>query len=129
VRVRLLVSSWAKPKSLAEIAAVPNVEVRVITIPPWSGGEIPFARVAHAKYAVFDRGALAWVGTSNWEGDYFTRSRNVGLVVEGAPFAGRLDRIFGDGWGSPYAAPVDPKAAYPAPSIDRDAAAQGSTGG
>jgi phosphatidylserine/phosphatidylglycerophosphate/cardiolipin synthase-like enzyme len=102
VRVRLLVSSWAKPKSLAEIAAVPNVEVRVITIPPWSGGEIPFARVAHAKYAVFDRGALAWVGTSNWEGDYFTKSRNVGVMIEGGKAPPRLEGIFEDGWTSAY---------------------------
>ena len=60
VRVRLLVSDWAsKPGSdsrrvLDELAKVPNVEVRVITIPRWSGGDIPFARVAHAKYMVVD---------------------------------------------------------------------------
>jgi phosphatidylserine/phosphatidylglycerophosphate/cardiolipin synthase-like enzyme len=132
VEVRLLLSHWStRPGTIEPIqrlAEVPGVAIRLLTIPRWSGGFIPFARVAHAKYMVVD-GAAAWVGTSNWEGDYFTRSRNVGLVVEGAPFAGRLDRIFGDGWGSPYAAPVDPKAAYPAPSIDRDAAAQGPTGG
>lgn len=102
VRIRLLVSSWAKPKDVAAIAAVPNVEVRVITIPPWSGGEIPFARVAHAKYAVFDRGAVAWIGTSNWEGDYFTKSRNVGVVLEGGKAPARLEGIFEDGWTSPY---------------------------
>jgi phosphatidylserine/phosphatidylglycerophosphate/cardiolipin synthase-like enzyme len=102
VKVRLLVSHWAKPKQLADIAMVPNVEVRVITIPPWSGGEIPFARVAHAKYAVFDGGAIAWVGTSNWEGDYFTKSRNVGVMIEGGKAPARLEGIFEDGWTSTY---------------------------
>lgn len=103
VKIRLLVSHWAKPKALAELAATPNVEVRVITIPPWSGGEVPFARVAHAKYAVFDANAVAWVGTSNWEGDYFTKSRNVGVFVEGGKVPARLEGIFEDGWTSSYA--------------------------
>lgn len=103
VKIRLLVSSWAKPKDITEIAAVPNVAVRVITIPAWSGGEIPFARVAHAKYAIFDGGAVAWVGTSNWEGDYFTKSRNVGVMIEGGKAPARLEGIFEDGWTSSYA--------------------------
>jgi phosphatidylserine/phosphatidylglycerophosphate/cardiolipin synthase-like enzyme len=111
VRVRLLVSDWSsKPgsdarKALDALASVPNVEVRVITIPAWSGGEIPFARVAHAKYMVVD-GASAWVGTSNWEGDYFTRSRNVGVIASGGALPARLDRIFEDGWGGAYARPL-----------------------
>ena len=107
VHVRLLVSEWAsKPGSdsrsvLEDLAKVPNVEVRVIVIPRWSGGEIPFARVAHAKYMVVD-GARAWVGTSNWEGDYFTKSRNVGVIVDGGKLPTRLDGIFVDGWGGAY---------------------------
>jgi phosphatidylserine/phosphatidylglycerophosphate/cardiolipin synthase-like enzyme len=111
VHVRLLVSEWAsKPGSdsravLEDLAKVPNVEVRVIVIPRWSGGEIAFARVAHAKYMVVD-GARAWVGTSNWEGDYFTKSRNVGVIVEGGKLPGRLDGIFGDGWGGVYGKPL-----------------------
>lgn len=111
VHVRLLVSEWAsKPGSdarttLEDLAKVPNVEVRVIVIPRWSGGEIPFARVAHAKYMVVD-GARAWVGTSNWEGDYFTKSRNVGVIVDGGKLPARLDGIFADGWGGAYGKPL-----------------------
>ena len=107
VHVQLLVSEWAsKPGSdsrqvLESLAKQPNVEVRVIAIPRWSGGDIPFARVAHAKYMVVD-GARAWVGTSNWEGDYFTKSRNVGVIVEGGKLPARLDGIFSDGWGGTY---------------------------
>jgi phosphatidylserine/phosphatidylglycerophosphate/cardiolipin synthase-like enzyme len=108
VHIRLLVSHWTKPKALAEIAAIPNVEVKVITIPPWSGGEVPFARVAHAKYAVFDGNAVAWIGTSNWEGDYFTKSRNVGVLVEGGKLPARLEGIFQDGWTSGYSKPFAP---------------------
>jgi phosphatidylserine/phosphatidylglycerophosphate/cardiolipin synthase-like enzyme len=96
VKVRLVVSSWAeKERALRSLNGSPNVTVSVITIPKWSGGELPFARVAHSKYAVIDR-ARAWVGTSNWEGDYFTKSRNVGVFVDDARFARRLERVFGD---------------------------------
>ena len=111
VHVRLLVSDWSsKPGSearavLEDLGKAPNVEVRVITIPAWSGGVIPFARVAHAKYLVVDR-QRAWVGTSNWEGDYFTKSRNVGVIVEGGALPPRLDGVFDDGWSSPYTAPL-----------------------
>jgi phosphatidylserine/phosphatidylglycerophosphate/cardiolipin synthase-like enzyme len=111
VHVRLLVSDWStKPGSdarqvLDELAKVPNVEVRVIVIPKYSGGEVAFARVAHAKYMVVD-GAIAWVGTSNWEGDYFTKSRNVGVIATGGALPARLDAIFEDGWSGAYGKPL-----------------------
>src|SRR5262249_1593067 len=108
-RVRLLVADWStKPGSEARrdldaLAAVANVEVRVLRIPKWSGGDIPFARVAHAKFMIVD-GATAWVGTSNWEGDYFTASRNVGVLVAGGRLPSTLAGVFAANWSSPYAA-------------------------
>src|SRR4029078_1905570 len=87
------------------LARVANIEVRVITIPPWSGGEIPFARTAHAKYMVSDA-AKAWVGTSNWERDNFTKSRNISVILEDGALPLRLDRVFEDGWGGLYAKPL-----------------------
>ena len=77
---------------------------------------MPFARVAHAKYMVVD-GARAWVGTSNWEGDYFTQSRNVGLVVEGDAFAAQLERVFHDAFAGSYAEVVDPAKIYEPPKV------------
>ena len=68
------------------------------------------------KYLVVD-GERAWVGTSNWERDYFTQTRNVGVIVEGAAFARQLERFFADSWTSPYATEVDPKATYTPPNI------------
>lgn len=111
VHVRILVSHWGANagsharKSVEELAKLPNVEARVLTIPPSSTGEIPFARVAHAKFLVID-GRIAWIGTSNWEGDYFLKTRNVALVVEGGALALRLARVFADDWSSTYAAPL-----------------------
>lgn len=118
VTVELLVSDWCKRKGCIEglqaLATVPHLAVKLVTIPPWSGGFIPYARVAHAKYLVVD-GARAWIGTSNWEHDYFYKSRNVGLVITGGPVPPRLDAFFGDDWTSSYAAPVDPTAHYAPP--------------
>ncbi|HYO73775.1 MAG TPA: phospholipase D-like domain-containing protein [Archangium sp.] len=120
VKVELLVADWGKRKGTIEglqaLQSPPGLTVKLVTIPQWSGGFIPFARVVHAKYMVVD-GERAWLGTSNWERDYFTQSRNVGVIVEGEAFAARLERFFGDTWASPYAAEVDPKATYTAPNI------------
>jgi phosphatidylserine/phosphatidylglycerophosphate/cardiolipin synthase-like enzyme len=114
VSVRLMVSSWgAREESLRSLGGVANVTVSVMTIPPWSGGEIPFARVAHAKYMVVD-GEDAWVGTSNWEGDYFLASRNVSIFVRHPAVCERLTRVFEDGWRA-YARPLVAGTAAPSP--------------
>jgi phosphatidylserine/phosphatidylglycerophosphate/cardiolipin synthase-like enzyme len=110
VHVRLLVSHWALrnkdgQEALRALATVPNVEVRVITIPEASTGEIPYARVAHAKTMVVD-GRFSWVGTSNWEGDYFLSSRNVALVIDSPAFTASLGRVFEDVWKSAYTKPL-----------------------
>lgn len=106
VHVQLLVSTWGESDpALLALGHEPNVEVRVLAIPPFSGGDIPFARVAHAKYALFD-GGRAWIGTSNWDGDYFYGSRNVSLFFEhGGDLGGKLARVFVDAWRSSYARP------------------------
>jgi phosphatidylserine/phosphatidylglycerophosphate/cardiolipin synthase-like enzyme len=120
VEVRLLLADWSKRagtiEGLQSLEPLPGIDVRLVTIPPWSGGHIPYARVIHAKYLVVD-GRRAWIGTSNWEKSYFHTSRNVGLVIEGGPIPARLDRFFLDGWEGPYASPVDPCAAYEPPLI------------
>ena len=103
VHVRVIVSDWSsKPGSdgraaLEDLSKSPNIEIRILTIPKFSGGDIPFARVAHAKYLVVDN-RVAWVGSSNWEGDYFTKTRNVGVIMQSPRIATRLDGVFGDGW-------------------------------
>jgi phosphatidylserine/phosphatidylglycerophosphate/cardiolipin synthase-like enzyme len=120
VKVELLVADWSKRagtiEGLQALHSPPGLTVKLVTIPRWSGGFVPFGRVVHAKYMVVD-GEAAWVGTSNWEGDYFTKSRNVGLVVEGAAFARELERFFSGTWTSPYATEVDPKATYTPPAV------------
>lgn len=119
VFVQLLLSDWCKRRGTIEglqsLQSVPNIDVKLVTIPPDTSGFIPFARVIHAKYLVVD-GSAFWLGTSNWEKDYFYDSRNVGVIVEGA-LARRLDRFFTDNWSSPYAYEVDACATYEPPRI------------
>lgn len=118
VAVRMLVSDWNlddnKIESLRELARSSKIKIDILTIPPFSKGFIPYARVSHAKYMVVD-GRASWVGSSNWEEGYFTRTRNIGLLIDGAKFAAQLDKIFDDGWTSAYAKPFDVNATYTPP--------------
>jgi phosphatidylserine/phosphatidylglycerophosphate/cardiolipin synthase-like enzyme len=118
VTVELLLADWCKRKGCIEglqsLAALPHVAVKLVTIPPAASGFIPYARVIHAKYLVVD-GASAWIGTSNWERDYFYESRNVGLILAGGAIPPRLERFFSDDWQSQYAAPVEGCGKYDPP--------------
>lgn len=120
VAVEMLVADWSKAKgkieSLQRLQAPPRINIKMVTIPPSSHGPIPFARVIHAKYLVVDA-QRCWIGTSNWERDYFFRSRNVGVIVESAPFSRRLAQFFDDDWRSSYAEDVDPRATYDPPKV------------
>ncbi len=107
VSVELLVSTWGeKADAVRALASTPNVVVRVLDIPKFSGGDIPFGRVAHAKFAVMDH--RAWLGTGNWEGDYFYASRNLSLFFDDPSLAAELARVFDDEWRSAYARPPAP---------------------
>lgn len=108
VKVTLIVSSWGqKDASVTALSTVPNVVVKVITIPAWSKRELQFARVAHSKYCLVDR-QVAWVGTSNWEGDYFLKSRNVSVFSSEPGFVGDVVRVFDTVSNSPLTMQLKP---------------------
>lgn len=118
VKVQLLAADWGKRKGTVEglqsLEPLDNFEVRFVTIPAHSSGHIPFGRVLHAKTLVADGGRL-WLGTSNWERDYFEQSRNASVFVDGGALPARVAQLFDELWSSPYAYPVDPAAKYEAP--------------
>jgi phosphatidylserine/phosphatidylglycerophosphate/cardiolipin synthase-like enzyme len=121
VKVRLLVSDWvlggrALPH-LKALALIPNLEVKVVSIPEAKEGHIPYARTVHSKYLVVDRMHLV-LGTSNWEESYFTDSRNVELVFRDSPLAADATRIHDRLWNSRYAFPLDPAKAYEKRKVD-----------
>ena len=116
VKVKLVVSDWetgsSALKELQALARVPGIEVKLSTVPEWSGGYIPFARVEHCKYAVVDT-LWAWVGTSNWEPGYFHGTRNVSVTMQNRRLAAQARDIFEHSWLAPGAAVLDPDKTYP----------------
>nr|WP_315394781.1 phospholipase D-like domain-containing protein [uncultured Duganella sp.] len=118
VKVKLMVANWnlEQPAQayLKSLAMLPNVEIRVVTLPLASGGFIPFARVIHSKTMVIDN-QLAWVGTSNWAGGYMDLSRNLEVVMRNEKMARRLAATQEQIWSSAYAQPLDVNKQYPKP--------------
>ena len=118
VRIKLMVSNWnTQAPALAHLKSLsllPNIEIRIVTIPQASTGFIPFARVIHSKAMVIDE-QLAWVGTSNWSGGYMDHSRNLELVLRNAVIAQRVAALHRQVWNSPYAAAIDVQKDYPKP--------------
>lgn len=116
VQVRMMVADWGNrpPKIdyVKGLSQVQNLTVKILSVPDHSSGFIPFARVTHCKYMTVDD-EVAWVGSSNWEKDYFYESRDLGVLVESPAVAQRLRRIFEQAWESRYATVVRPDGNYP----------------
>jgi phosphatidylserine/phosphatidylglycerophosphate/cardiolipin synthase-like enzyme len=116
--VKLLISDWVKASRgmdcLKSLEVLPNVEVKLSTIPEWSGGYIPYARVEHCKYMVVD-GATSWVGTSNWDRSYFHSARNAGLVIQSTALGRTLHDVFYKSWDSEYTYELRPEVTYVPP--------------
>ncbi|MEO5932723.1 MAG: phospholipase D-like domain-containing protein [Duganella sp.] len=118
VKIKLMVSNWnlEQPAQayLKSLAVLPNVEIRVVTLPRASSGFIPFARVIHSKTMVIDN-QVAWVGTSNWAGGYMDLSRNMEVVMRNEKMAQRLASTQEQIWNSRYAQALDINKQYPKP--------------
>ncbi len=115
VQVELMVADWNTKQPeiswLKSLALVPNVQIKVVTIPQTSRGFIPFARVVHSKIMTIDH-RLAWVGTSNWSGGYLDNSRNLEMVMNSGEMAERLDGLYQQLWQSRYAKMLHIQAEY-----------------
>jgi phosphatidylserine/phosphatidylglycerophosphate/cardiolipin synthase-like enzyme len=106
VQVQLLVDKAALKAGKADLqalAALPNVQLQVITVPAWSGPVIPYSRLIHSKYFIVD-GTSAWVGSENWSSTYFTGSRNVGIMLVDPTVISQLNLVFSQVWNSGYGA-------------------------
>jgi phosphatidylserine/phosphatidylglycerophosphate/cardiolipin synthase-like enzyme len=119
VKIKLMVSNWNLEQPalpyLKSLAILPNVEIRVVTLPVASTGFIPFARVIHSKTMVIDN-QVAWVGTSNWSGGYMDLSRNLEVVMRNEKMAQRLAALQEQTWSSPYAQALDINKQYAKPA-------------
>ncbi|WP_213014888.1 phospholipase D-like domain-containing protein [Acinetobacter rathckeae] len=116
VKINLMIADWniRYPDILwiKSLALVPNINIKIVTIPKSKDGFIPYARVIHSKYMTIDH-KTAWVGTSNWSGGYFEQSRNLEIVLNNnADITQNLDRLYDDLWQSEYAHAVDVNMPY-----------------
>ncbi|KAK3092765.1 hypothetical protein FSP39_006993 [Pinctada imbricata] len=108
VNVSLLISYWKHTwqdmqkylKSLAEMRfhsyykndVSININVKMFEVPAFTEAQkkIPYSRVNHNKYMVTDK--VAYIGTSNWSGDYFIDTGGIGLIVnQTSPTPGTVD--------------------------------------
>ncbi|CAN9511279.1 unnamed protein product [Ophioblennius macclurei] len=123
IKVRLLISCWGSTqpvmfpflKSLASVydpKTKLDIQVRLFVVPASpEQKQIPFARVNHNKYMVTDK--VAYIGTSNWSGDYFVHTAGSALVVNqtASPspepsVQSQLRDVFERDWSSAYSTPV-----------------------
>ncbi|XP_056282612.1 5'-3' exonuclease PLD4 isoform X2 [Pseudoliparis swirei] len=100
-------------KSLASIDSPQqniNIQIKLYIVPVGNQSGIPYTRVNHNKYMVTDK--AAYIGTSNWSGDYFLSTAGVGLVIsQHAPhpvwktkaLQGQLRVVFDRDWYSEFA--------------------------
>jgi phosphatidylserine/phosphatidylglycerophosphate/cardiolipin synthase-like enzyme len=120
VNVKILASHWSMVQPnvdyLKSISVLPNVEVKFLTIPRLKDKYMPFSRVQHCKYLMIDK-EKSWLGSSNWEPDYFLRSRNVSILMEGYAATARLRQMFLNSWTSEYAQYIDVTKDYPKPQV------------
>lgn len=118
VKIQLLMSHWntEKPevKTIQGLATVPNIEVKIATVPDLKGGHIPFSRVNHSKLMVVDDETL-WVGTSNWSQDYFFHTRGIEIIMKRKELASIGNDIFNRLWNASYTDYVNPTRDYPKP--------------
>ncbi|XP_040174769.1 5'-3' exonuclease PLD3-like isoform X2 [Anopheles arabiensis] len=117
VSLRLLISLWdhSRPSEeyfLHSLEALSNaltgvdIQIRRFIVPASDDQKkIPFGRVNHNKYMVTDN--TAYIGTSNWSGDYFIDTAGIGMVISSFDTNGtiiqELQSVFERDWNSKYA--------------------------
>ncbi len=102
VKVQVMVDAKNKVQNFNKLIEG-GVQVGFVKIPTHSSGVIPYARLIHAKYMVVDD-RMAWLGTSNLEGDYFYNSRNISLLFDSPRYAQSMSKVFDRYWTSTYTA-------------------------
>ncbi|MEW6042277.1 MAG: phospholipase D-like domain-containing protein, partial [Elusimicrobiota bacterium] len=109
-KIKLLVSDWSLKyphiNYLKSLSIIPNIEVKILSIPRYSQKYIPFARVIHSKFVISDD-KIFYIGSSNFEPGYFKKSRNLGIIVQNTEMAKKLRQVFFDSWTSNYSSYIE----------------------
>uniref|UniRef100_I3K2H2 Phospholipase D family member 4 n=1 Tax=Oreochromis niloticus TaxID=8128 RepID=I3K2H2_ORENI len=103
-----------------------SIQIKLYIVPVANQSDIPFSRVNHNKYMVTDK--VAYIGTSNWSGDYFLTTAGVGLVVsqhasqpemKNTTLYSQLKAVFNRDWHSEFAVVLDDLGHHPDCSLSR----------
>ncbi|MCX5786411.1 MAG: phospholipase D-like domain-containing protein [Elusimicrobia bacterium] len=115
VSVRLIFADWSMggkgDPDIKDLSQVKNITVKISSLPQYSGGFVPFARVEHCKYLVADD-KYGFISTSNWSRNYFYDTRGAAVIIAGAAAVETLNDVFYRSWNGPYVKVVDPAADY-----------------
>ncbi|XP_055016473.1 5'-3' exonuclease PLD4 isoform X2 [Boleophthalmus pectinirostris] len=130
VKIRMLISCGRESNPsvlpfLQSLAALDSnishisIKIKLFIVPVGNQTDIPYSRVNHNKYMVTDK--VAYIGTSNWSGDYFTTTGGVGLVIsQHAPhliwkksIQSQLSVVFERDWNSQFAVYLDELGHHP----------------
>ena len=105
IRIDMMVSNWFNKysgiRTLKKLGNHRNINIKIITIPQYSRGFIPYARVIHSKVLRVDDD-ISWVGTSNWGHSYFIASRNIEILMRDKGIARTLDLLFDELWNGKF---------------------------
>ncbi|KAM6969614.1 5'-3' exonuclease PLD4 [Tautogolabrus adspersus] len=131
VEIRMLVSCGRDSDPtmlpfLESLASMDGIQIKVYIVPVGNQSDIPYSRVNHNKYMVTDK--VAYIGTSNWSGDYFLTTAGVGLVIsQHAPhpvwktkaLQSQLRAVFDRDWNSEFAVHLADLKHYPDCALSR----------
>ncbi|MCB0728378.1 MAG: hypothetical protein KDD00_13000 [Ignavibacteriae bacterium] len=116
LKIKMLIPDWAiresSVKFIKDLSIVENINLKIITIPQFSEGFIPYARVDHSKYFTSDNN-ISCISTSNWEWGYFYTSRNATLIIDNENITSELSKVFNNLWYGPYVEEIDIDKNYP----------------
>ncbi|KRY88159.1 Phospholipase D3 [Trichinella pseudospiralis] len=124
VKVKLLISQWnhTKPSMFAFLnslaafgagLAPDRILIKIFVVPTYSEkqAKIPYSRVNHNKYMITED--TAYIGTSNWVGDYFLNTAGAAIVIRqtnitgenssDVSVVGQLQELFDRDWNSSFA--------------------------
>ncbi|XP_029981787.1 phospholipase D4 [Sphaeramia orbicularis] len=125
VRIRMLISCGrdSDPSMLPFLQSLASmdsphqhisIKIKLFTVPVGNHSDIPYSRVNHNKYMLTDK--VAYIGNSNWSGDYFVNTAGVSVVIsQHAPhpiwkaeaLQAQLHAIFERDWNSKFAVHLD----------------------
>ncbi|MGB9695923.1 MAG: phospholipase D-like domain-containing protein [Ignavibacteria bacterium] len=116
VDIKIIVPDWVTDRKyfgdIKELSKTKGIEIKISSIPIFSGGFIPYARVEHCKYLLADEN-ISWISTSNWEKSYFYNSRNASIVIQNDKINSELTELFLKDWNGKYTEYVCTDRDYP----------------